>query len=57
MPIYSFRCPKCKTVITKMLPINQCDDYFFCEKCKSLLKRLIEPARIKFVGKGFYCNE
>jgi len=53
MPIYTFKCPKCKTEYEAIVNINQ--EYDKCPKCKSVTKRthcdLPNPAQIE-VGVG-----
>lgn len=48
MPIYEFRCPKCKKITEKMFSINEKSDYIVC-KCGYIATKILSPVfnRIK----------
>lgn len=58
MPLYEYRCEKCRTVseILQKLndpPATECED----EECGGTLVKLISSPAIKFKGSGFYIND
>ena len=55
MPIYSFRCQKCRNVIEKIQLYS--DPFPECPLCGSKMTRLLETPAIKFKGSGFHCTD
>ena len=56
MPIYEYECPACRTTFEKKHSINDITDKQ-CDHCGAdLIKKISNPS-VKFIGKGFFCND
>ncbi len=55
MPIYSFRCQKCRHVIEQIQSYS--DPFPECPLCGSKMSRLLGSPSLKFKGSGFHCTD
>lgn len=49
MPIYEYKCPKCKATVDKMHSYSDKVEVA-CEKCKTQMRRMIGGAGVGFSG-------
>ena len=55
MPIYKFKCSKCKKIIELLQNFEDSNPYCNCSKNKIIMNRVISMTnRPKFSGSGFY---
>jgi len=56
MPIFEYRCPKCLTKFEiRHLGSEGTDSK--CVNCNVHLEKQISLPAIRFIGKGFHCND
>jgi len=54
MPTYEYKCEDCGTSEEHNRKVDDRDDFPNCQYCTKQMKRIINPAPIKFNGTGFY---
>ncbi len=54
MPTYEYRCDPCGTSEEHQRKVDDRDNFPECQYCTVTMKRIINPAPIKFNGTGFY---
>jgi len=47
MPRYDYKCPKCGHIEEIVHPIKECDLTFKCEKCYTIMQRIIEAPHLE----------
>ena len=52
MPIYEYKCPKCKTKFELMRPISQANESAVCDKCQGCAPRVLSRFASFSVGEG-----
>ena len=55
MPLYNFRCQKCRQTIEKIQSYS--DSFPECPLCGSKMSRLLGSPVLKFKGSGFHCTD
>ncbi|MCD6217902.1 zinc ribbon domain-containing protein [bacterium] len=55
MPIYEFKCTKCKTIFEDRVPVGQ--HTHKCPICGGKAKKQISSVGIIFKGSGWYCTD
>ena len=55
MPLYNFRCQKCRQTIEKIQSYN--DSFPECPLCGSKMSRLLGSPALKFKGSGFHVTD
>lgn len=53
MPIYEYKCPKCKTIIEKLKLSNDINTEF-CPNCNTVMKKQISLSSFILKGTGWY---
>jgi len=56
MPTYGYRCTACGHEFERIQKITE-PALTECETCNGLVKKMIYPVGIQFVGSGFYVND
>jgi len=56
MPIYEYRCSKCRTRFEVLL-LNHDEPPATCEKCGGKLVKLVSAPAIQFKGSGWYVTD
>ena len=54
MPIYEYKCSKCKKIIEKYFNSMNVTGIIWCETCNSMAFKIISKSNIHYKGKGFY---
>jgi putative FmdB family regulatory protein len=57
MPVYSFKCTKCKENQNIRLKYIDYDSSVYCSSCGGRLQRLIESPVVHYKGSGFYATD
>ena len=55
MPLYNFRCQKCRQTIEQIQSYH--DPFPECPNCGSKMTRMLGTAALKFKGSGFHCTD
>lgn len=55
MPLYNFRCQKCRQTIEKIQSYS--DSFPECPLCGSKMSRLLGSPALKFKGSGFHVTD
>ena len=53
MPVYTYRCEKCKEEFEKVLDVKEYDKRVLCE-CGGSTVKLLKPSTIVIKGRGSY---
>jgi len=56
MPLYEYECQVCGVRFERQQSITD-DAIKTCPECEGEVRRVIQPARIVFKGKGFYTTD
>jgi putative FmdB family regulatory protein len=54
---YTYKCSSCNKVVKIIQRMNDDHEWQYCPKCKIVMHRVFDVPTIKFIGKGFYCND
>lgn len=54
MATYEYECPSDGAVINIMRGMTEDEREYYCNVCNSKLRRIYNPAPVKFKGTGFY---
>ena len=58
MPVYKFKCDKCREIFEKSFHMGDDMSGMVCPECHSdRVHRLITVPYVEFKGKGFYVND
>ena len=57
MPIYSYKCDKCDSVVTWVRTIEQRDVIAECAECRGVMQRILDFGAASFKGSGFYSTD
>ncbi|MEA3378488.1 MAG: zinc ribbon domain-containing protein [Nanoarchaeota archaeon] len=52
MPIYEYKCPKCKRVYELLIYLKEKDNPQFCTECGNLLEKIISQSNFKLKKGG-----
>lgn len=55
MPIYNFKCERCETTTSDLLPMNHGD--ISCPNCGNTMIKLFSTSNAHYKGKGFYSTD
>ena len=50
MPVYEYKCPKCKKIIERTSTIDKRDSVILCNLCNVQLKRCVSAPPVHFIG-------
>ena len=56
MPLYEYKCQKCKSVLEVLQKINE-SPLKKCSTCEGPLKKIISSSAIQFKGSGWYVTD
>lgn len=56
MPLYEYKCRKCKSVLEVLQKINE-PPLKKCPTCEGPLKKIISSSAIQFKGSGWYVTD
>ena len=56
MPLYEYKCQKCKSVLEVLQKINE-PPLKKCPACEGPLKKIISSSAIQFKGSGWYVTD